>query len=269
MTLVDNDTLYADLERDGYCIVKGVLTPTDCDAARAALDRCAREDEARGRVWTYDGGANQRHFTLLNRGEEFISLATNPVVLDLVGRIIGTPFLLSLLNANVTGPGGDQGIFHADQGYAPEPYTRPLVANAIWMIDDFTDENGATRCVPGSHKLQRSPHGDEVEHHRAPMCGSAGDVAIFEGRLWHHTGANTSQSKRRGILAYYVAYWIRTAENWTVSLLPEVRAAHPELLDLVGITPYHMLGTVDGPAMDLKPETERTGHTKASPYRHR
>jgi ectoine hydroxylase-related dioxygenase (phytanoyl-CoA dioxygenase family) len=266
MTVLDNDALYTTLERDGYCVVPGVLSPAECDAVRAALDRCAEEDAANDRVWTYDGGANQRHFTLLNRGEEFVSLATNPIVLDLMGRILGSRFLLSLLNANVTGPGGDRGIFHADQSYAPEPFTRPLVANAIWMIDDFTEENGATRCVPGSHELQRAPHGDEPGYERVAMCGSAGDVAIFEGRLWHHTGANTSQTKRRGILAYYVSYWIRTAENWTVSLRPDVRAAHPELLDLVGITPYHMFGTVDGPAIELKPDTERTGHTKASPY---
>jgi Phytanoyl-CoA dioxygenase (PhyH) len=82
VTVLDTDVLHASVERDGYCVVRGVLSPAECDAVRAALDRCAEEDAARGRVWSYDGGANQRHFTLLNRGDEFVSLATNPIVLD-------------------------------------------------------------------------------------------------------------------------------------------------------------------------------------------
>jgi Phytanoyl-CoA dioxygenase (PhyH) len=228
------------------------------------LDRCAEEDAACGRVWSYDGGANQRHFTLLNRGEEFVSLATNPVVLDLIHRILGTP--RPAQPAERKRHGTRRRSRHLPR--RPELRTRAVhpPARRQRHLDDRRLHRGE-RCDPGSHKLQRAPRGDEPDHERVAMCGSAGDVAIFEGRLWHHTGANTSQIKRRGILAYYATYWIRTAENWTVSLRPDVRAAHPELLDLVGITPYHMFGTIDGPAIELKPDTERTGHTKGSPYR--
>ena len=81
-----------------------------------------------------------------------------------------------------------------------------------------------------------------------PVCAPAGTVMVFEGRLWHQTGANVTASERRhGILAYYCRPFMRQQENFFVSLRPEVlERATPFLRRLLGWEHYFSLGMIDG-----------------------
>lgn len=73
-------------------------------------------------------------------------------------HLLGERVLLSNINANIAGPGGGKMVLHADQGYVIPPWPpEPLVANVIWMVDDFTEDDGATLMVPGSHRLGHEP----------------------------------------------------------------------------------------------------------------
>src|SRR5262249_26026611 len=146
--------------------------------------------------------SNQRIWALLNRDDVFVQLATNPTVLEVMETLLGKPFNLGYLHANITGPGGLEGSLHLDQGYIPDPQMHIAAVNAVWMIDAFTEENGATRCVPGSHKHQRMPNGEEPDAKRVAMTGAEGSLLLIEGRLWHQTGPNNSSVRRRGIFAY-------------------------------------------------------------------
>ncbi len=265
---IDVPAVIKEVEARGFCVVPDVLSAEHCEALRAAVDRAAREDEAEGRAFTWDNEANQRIFALLNRGEEFIPMATDPVMHQVVEHFLGGHFLLAGHTAVVTGPGGLHGHLHQDQDWMPDPLLFPAAFQTIWMIDDFTVENGGTRIVPESHKLQRHPYGEEADVERVALCGTAGSVAFLEGRTWHQTGPNASNAKRRGIFVSYYRYWIRTFENWTLSLKPEVRAAHPELEALCGFESYNSIGSVNGIALELRAPTESTfGPTTDQPRR--
>ena len=77
--------------------------------------------------------------------------------------VLGRPFLLSNISANITGPGGSRMHVHADQGYVADPWPPfPLAVNCAWLLTDFTAANGATRVVTGSHRLNRNPTPDEL-----------------------------------------------------------------------------------------------------------
>ena len=107
--------------------------------------------------------------------------------------------------------------------------------------------NGATRVVPGSHLLGHGPdYGNLPE--TVPVTGPAGTVMVFDGRLWHQTGPNTTAGERRhGVLAYYCRPFMRQQENWFVSLKPEVLdRATPTLRHLLGWDHYFSLGMIDG-----------------------
>ena len=143
---------------------------------------------------------------------------------------------------------------HTDQGYIPQPWPdRPLAANAIWMIDDFRADNGATLVAPGSHRLGHGPQhlpAGAPPPELVPLEGAAGTLCIMDGRIWHHTGVNRSSANRRaGIFGYYTRPHIRGQENWQRSLSAEQLAeadANPVLADLLGLRSWHSLGLVRG-----------------------
>ena len=244
----DYATATADLDEHGYCLIEGALPPETVAALRARIVELAEVEIAAGTDYVYDNDANQRVWTLLNKGELFEDLAQDALILRLMGHLLGADFLLSNIDANIAGPGGTPMFMHADQSFVPPPWPPyPLVANVMWMLDEFTSDNGATRIVPGSHRKGEGPDWSNLPD-TVPICGPAGTAFVFEGRLWHQTGANTTKSERRhGILAYYCRPFIRQQENWFVSLAPEVLArSTPTLRHLLGWDHYFSLGMIDG-----------------------
>jgi ectoine hydroxylase-related dioxygenase (phytanoyl-CoA dioxygenase family) len=242
----------ADLDRHGYCLLEAVLDAGRLDAVRSRLADVAAAEIADGTDYVYENGANQRVWTLLNKGDVFVELVFEPPVFRLMGDLLGGGFLLSNIDANIAGPGGPPMFLHADQSFVPPPWPAyPLVANAMWMLDDFKPENGATRVVPGSHLLGfqpgfgTPPEGFSVDP--VPVCAPAGSVMVFDGRLWHQTGANTTDDERRhGILAYYCRPFMRTQESWFLSIKPDVLERFPQLKSMIGYDNYLSLGMIDG-----------------------
>ncbi|MBA3653957.1 MAG: phytanoyl-CoA dioxygenase family protein [Actinobacteria bacterium] len=244
----DLDRAKADLAALGYCLLEGVMKADRAAAVRTRIADLAEAEIAAGTDYVYENGANQRVWTLLNKGDEFADIALDPTVTDLMSQLLGYGFLLSNIDANIAGPGGKPMFLHADQSFAPPPWPPwPLVANAMWMLDDFTAENGATRVVPGSHLKGEGPVPTLEDKITTPVTGPAGTVMVFDGRLWHQTGANVTEGQRRhGILAYYCRPFVRTQENWFLSIDPDVLERRPELRALLGYELYLSLGMVDG-----------------------
>jgi ectoine hydroxylase-related dioxygenase (phytanoyl-CoA dioxygenase family) len=241
------------LDDEGYCVIPDVLSAEELATARQALDRAAAEDDAAGVALRYGpNGANQRLWALLNRGEEFIHLATHPLALEIVRSGLGPDIQLSNLSANITGPGGDHeiGRLHTDQGFLPEPWPYQLATNVAFFLDDFTEENGATLIVPGSHKLLAVPDHALAPAAPARLTGTAGTMAIWDGRLHHATGLNRTADKiRRGVFATYILPFLRTQENWCRSLDPRLLDKHPQLAALTGFEEWQTLGGVNGPKL--------------------
>jgi ectoine hydroxylase-related dioxygenase (phytanoyl-CoA dioxygenase family) len=245
----DLDRARADLAEHGYCLIEELLPADRRAGVRARLVEQAAAEIADGTDYVYEGGANQRVWTLLNKGDCFVELALDPVVLDLMEHLLGSDFLLSNIDANIAGPGGKPMFLHADQSFVPTPWPPfPLVANVMWMLDDFTTDNGATRATPGSHRSGRAPEMTVSDEETVPVCGPAGTAMVFDGRLWHQTGANVTTGERRhGILAYYCRPFMRQQENWFCSLDPAVldRWDQP-LRHLLGYDNYLSLGMIGG-----------------------
>jgi ectoine hydroxylase-related dioxygenase (phytanoyl-CoA dioxygenase family) len=240
----------ARLEVDGYCVVPEMLDARELAAAREALDRAAADDRAAGVAARYGpGDANQRVWALLNRGDEFVRMTLDAVALRFVRAQLGDDVLLSNISANITGPGGDReiGRLHTDQGFFPEPWSCVVATNVAWFLDDFTEDNGATLVVPGSHRERDYPAHDLEPSAPAQVTGPAGAFVVVDGRLHHATGLNRTPAPRRGIFALYIHPYLRTQENWTRSLRPDVLRAHPELRAVTGFEEWATLGGVDGP----------------------
>ncbi len=139
-------------------------------------------------------------------------------------------------------------VLHADQIFVPEPWpAEPQGVNVCWCVDDFTEENGATRMVPGSHLHHRNPKAEEAGTETVPLEAPAGTMIVMEARVWHKTGFNRTADKRRaGIFAWYTRPIYRTQENWFLALDPSVRQfASDTMLELLGYKTAG-LGLVNG-----------------------
>lgn len=257
----DLEQAWADLAEQGYAVITDVLTAQELERLRARLVEQAAGELDAGIGYLDSDGKNQRVWNLPNKGDEFLDLLRHPVYVDTMDHLLGRGWLVSSSTANIAGPGGAPMYLHADQGYVPAPFPDyPLVANCGWLLDDFTDENGATRVVPGSHRLARGPsHEEATVTESIAVEGPAGSALVFDGRLWHGTGANRTDHRRHVILNYACVPWLRQQENFTVSLSPRVlERCGEDLLSRFGFKVRGTLGGVQGPregALVRRPET--------------
>lgn len=248
-----------DVAEHGYAVVPDALEPAELAALRDVLEETSARERADGTAWYSHG--NQRIFMLLNRGAGFVRLAEHPTALAGAERILGPNLLLSSITANIARPGNSAQQLHADQEYVHEPWLHSLTVQVVWMLDDFTEANGATRVVPGSHRWGRKPAGPEPSSVR--LLGAAGSVGLLDGRVWHGTSPNLTQAeRRRGIFAYYCVPYLRQQENVCRSLAPDVRRSlTPRMRALLGYDIWSGLGTVDGLPREWMTTGQRQGPT--------
>ncbi len=162
----------------------------------------------------------------------------HPQVMQVVRHFLGGSARLGEACTKWVKPKAPQGVIHTDSTHdLPErlPAT-PWMINSMWMMTDFTVDNGATVVVPFSHRTrQRQTQLDISQSHPVPICGQRGSVLLWQGATWHGQGANTSQDKHRmGLnIAYYPAWWNLMREGGHQPVFPETFARMPETLQIL------------------------------------
>ena len=133
------------------------------------------------------------------------ALVRHPLLLEAARHILGRPFTAAAVHGRNPLPGyGQQGL-HSD--WKPRSSKDPFfVVTAIFMLDAFTEDNGPTRLVPGSHRLTAPParsYAQPLAHHPEEILvtGPSGSVLIFNGHLWHSGTRNVSHGPRRSVQA--------------------------------------------------------------------
>lgn len=240
----------AEIDANGYVIVEGVAPPAALAEARAALK--AHLPAFGGGRNAFEGFKTRRVYTLPRLSRAFDPFLLDPLVLAVARMLLAGDCLLSTALAAEILPGERAQAFHHDDVFYPLPRPRPPVSvSAVWAVDDFTAENGATELILGSHRWgdDRRPAGPSVAEAlaktrpaAAPLSGQdgadtlvpaempAGSLLIFSGTLYHRAGANRSGGPRLGLFPQYCAAWARQQENFALSVPPEAAAAMPEAL---------------------------------------
>jgi ectoine hydroxylase-related dioxygenase (phytanoyl-CoA dioxygenase family) len=237
------------IERDGYAIVQDVLDRPTCAALVEEIERIERDQAIPFGKNDFEGFRTRRIFNLIARGPRFRELVLNPTVLESVEAILGEGFLLSGTTSMHIGPGETPQLLHPDDGMVTLPRPHPAtMVTTLWALTDFTEDNGATRFVPGSHKqpgLVPKP-GEDAEAIAAEM--PAGSVLVFHASLWHGGGPNTTRdTERYGLSIQYVAGWCRQQQNLMLGTPREVVATYPRRLqELIGYSLFrNVMGHVD------------------------
>jgi hypothetical protein len=220
--------LSADLERlleeEGFVILPGVLS--GAEVARF-VDRVealfATEGGAAGSEFKQEPGA-RRLANCVDKGRIFEQVMENPLVLECVEMVLGREFKLSSLNVRSANPHANCGQpLHADSGAIADEKGY-WVCNSLWMLDEFTKENGAVRVVPGSHRWRRLPDpGASVEGEKL-VTGKAGTVVVMNAHMWHGGTDNRSDKPRRAMHVYFTRRDKPQQQYQKQMVRPEVQA---------------------------------------------
>ncbi|MGE0521216.1 MAG: phytanoyl-CoA dioxygenase family protein, partial [Candidatus Binatia bacterium] len=186
----------------------------------------------------FSGFRTRRTGALLARSATCRELVVHPLVLEAVRTLLAhaTTIQLHLTQLIAIGPGEPAQMVHRDQwafDFFPFPSGYQVTCNTIWAMSDFTESNGATRVIPGSHLREDRLAFEQADTEAAEM--PAGSVLLYTGALYHGAGANRSADVRCGLNLTYAVSWLRQEENQYLAVPAELARTFPEpLLRLMG-----------------------------------
>jgi hypothetical protein len=206
-----NKTFY---NKNGYVVIPNVLSEEECDDYRKVLINIAEEEKLNGEGYFY-GFHNkfQRIYNLINKSQKLGELLTLPIVSfimnDLFDRnTLHDKYTLSSWHSNIIGPNGEEQKLHIDSA-VPEPLPPWIIrANINFILEDYTDNNGATICLPESHNFLHKPTKVDEEKFKnkfIKMIAPKGSMVIWSGHLWHKSGKNNTNNERVALLACFAA----------------------------------------------------------------
>ncbi len=232
------------LEREGCAVVEGLIDDAKVAALKAELEP-HRAATPLGRN-DFEGHVTKRIYALFAKTRGFDELATHPLLLGVVEGVLGHFQLSGPVGIDI-GPGETPQGLHRDDVVYPIPWPhQQVVLNTMWALDDFTEHNGATLIVPGSHRSSPAERPEDEDAVVATM--PAGSVLFYVGTVWHGGGANRTDERRLGVILEYCAAWCRAQENHITAIGEDViRTLDPKLQELLGYNIFPpFLGYVDG-----------------------
>ncbi len=280
----DIEAMKTCLERFGYCLVDRALEGDKLKSVQARLFEQAAVERTQHSMKNpaNTDPVNQWVGMLLNKGDVFFELIEHEFYNALVEHVIGPDYLISCVSAQIQHPGTGTMPLHTDQWWMPQPVspgesnpklssmtraegtcldpspsTRPIAPaaaiNAMWMITDFTEQNGATRIVPKSHLSGQEP--DASVPHKiptVPATGPAGTAFVFDARLWHGASPNTTDDSRFGITTVGCGPQFRQLENYSRGLRTDVFArCSPGRLRRLGFAAWSSYGHTGDPEAQI------------------
>ncbi len=239
------DALGAQMDADGYLLFPGLIGADEIAAIRRQLDP-ALEGTPRGRN-DFEGFTTKRVYALLAHAPASAVLVEHPLFLALAGRLLEANFLLSAHIAIQIFAGETAQSWHIDDGFYRQAL--PRAANgvsAVWSLDAFTQFNGATELIPGSHRWGAARPANFVAG-AVKAVSPPGSLLVFAGNLTHRGADNSGQAPRLGVTTQFCQPWLRQQENMMMSVGAGARDLSRTVQALIGYSIHPpFLGQVNG-----------------------
>lgn len=250
--------LREDLRVWGYCLIADGMSAAQCEEFYTRLWEQAEAERIAGVHHQTPSG--QYVNTLVNKGACFAlcieqhpsAVQAGPVIEQLLNETLGQGWICHSFLANGADPGGYPQGLHIDQGPLLPWMTveAPALVNTMYIPQDVDEHNGGTLVIPGSHQILMEA-GSAGEVGELPpainLAAPAGTIMIFDGRMLHGTGANRSDKRRFVATMSNVKPWMRTQENWVLSVAPDVlEGASAKLRHRMGFSALTYGSTVEG-----------------------
>lgn len=239
------------LDGSGVVSLPGLFTPAQVDEAREIILAETADHNVTGSHFNKDeedAKLQRRVWNLIGKGQVFNDMVLHPQIITSMQAFLGTEFVLGSICASRTMPG-----FGGQEPHIDYPYwdlyrdktfpmrinaSFPLNAQAIFVIDPFTEERGATALMPGSQKHLRYPReSDNFFENCERLTGEPGDVILFYGAAWHCAMPNKSEHGRIGILVEFLPKFVKPIEDMLSGLDQDfLDNADPMMRQLLGFS---------------------------------
>lgn len=232
--------MYARFERDGYIVVNDVL---DAETRHELLDQILGDTRAGSKSYVHQGECRLHtplRLTNLVRGAVSAIVNSGYEVLD---NFLPTERHLAELSSLTSFPGAQGQAIHPD-----EINEGRTLVTCFANLFDTSEEAGALRIIPGSHKEPTRPH---PETEAIPMIAPAGSVVLMNSKTHHAGGANTSHDRIRPV--FYASFGDINLHGPTYSIVPELRGAlRLDDFRSVPLRPEQQVGLTSLLSKDLK-----------------
>ncbi len=228
------------LDQNGFLLLDNVISNETTLQLRERSLEIAVAEKKEGKGHTYlPNECAQRVWNLVDKGEIFEETIQHTKMLAAMEYLLGSDCTLSSFTVNILYPGAVDAGLHIDYPLTALPTPRPsfpMVANSVWFLDDFTLENGATNCVPGSHKRLKALPKSGVEYKdKQQICGPRGSVLIVNGSVWHGSSENRTNSPRVALLGFFCRSILKPQQDHQKIVSDDIiKRATPTLKRLLG-----------------------------------
>ena len=199
----------------GYVLLPDLLSRQETAAARDLILELARQEKQNGRLVVQE--KKERLYGLIYKGEVFAKLTQDNLILSIIEAILGEDILLGGFSAHILHPGAQRMGIHVDYPYwamsSPFPKDPILEIQVIWLMEDFTSDNGAPLFAPTTQNLATKPNKRQFEQTAEKITGTAGSAIISHGLCWHDTSENKSDRPRVSLLGNYTPQYVHPLEN--------------------------------------------------------
>jgi hypothetical protein len=199
-----------ELREHGYTVLRDVAPIGVTDRIRDAILRLVQQTEGRAKGHTAA--------LLLGRDPVFETAVLNDKLMTIVEFMCGQGALLSQLQGSVRRQGEGFLGLHADQNWTPAPFPEhPQLITACWACDDFTEEGGATRIIPATHRHRRHPTPAEIDamDGAVPIVCPRGSIAVWDGAVWHGNYPRRLPGERVVLHMTYSRIALRPLEDYS------------------------------------------------------
>lgn len=217
-----------ELETYGYTVVSSLLDEDEVRSYKASIDELYEKTSKKKYSGVPDRDDEDKIiYNLQNKDKRFIDLIFNEWNKKFYKDKLNDPYHRFLdsdqVNANLlyfnARSSGKALDLHIDS-YVPYRGDHTIVMQYTVFLDDSNEDNGCTVVVPGSH--QSGNFTDRELKNVKPLCAKAGDLVIWDSRLWHGTMANTIAKSRWALIATVGMWWIKPSMNIPASLPQEI-----------------------------------------------
>jgi len=213
------DSHIDEIKSEGYSIIEGLISPEQCDFYVDLLeqehDKYSKHYANKFFTSSLGDKSNEKVvFNLHNKNLKWFDLFENKTIIKVLDELLkagsyknSEPYHLLNISARSPQMNGKKQQLHLDSNLPGGDY--PLIIVVLWMLEDFTIENGATRIVPGSHKFDYYAEDNKIYDNEIIIQGKKGSALVYNASLWHGGGANITKKTRWGVVLGYGRWFIK------------------------------------------------------------
>jgi len=231
----DFKSIEADIVERGWAILKGVYDMALIEDIRADIERqIPVYERIQKEEGVFEESQNAYHHSIVGCPAQMKLIDPNPIHGFLEHYFEGR-YILNAMGTTCILPNQPvytQKIHRDSRSYSDGSR---LIINTLIMLDDSTEDNGATWMLEGSHKGGSRPSDEEFYAKSIRACGQTGDVLLFDGNIWHSSGANKTDKPRRIITPLYSKPFVKQSLDYPRAFgMDFANKISPELKQIIG-----------------------------------